>query len=465
MNLRSLTLILALFLAVAAFGGQSTVDTARAQGLLPYLAFCFSGGLLSLLTPCVFPMIPVTVSFFSKREQGRALPEAFAYSIGIVSTFAVIGVGTALIFKATGIAAFAANPWVNLVLGVLFIVLALNLFGLFEFKVPVALARKTDAQRKRGGLVGPFFMGMTFSITSFTCTVPIAASLLAAAAKGDVLYPTLGMATYGTAFAAPFFFLALFPSSISKMPRSGEWLASVKPVLAFIELAAAVKFLSNADLGFQLAIITRPVFLVTWIIIFAALGGYLFGVHKGLKGIGLGRRILGAASLALVVFLIMGMKGSSLGFVDSFPPPDPYPVSKVAPKGSASGVSDTVVMHQGRIEADSFDEALKLAKETGRTVFVDFTGVTCVNCRLMEKNIFPVPEVKSQMDKMVYVQLYTDRPTPEDQANQQLQNKLAKNNALPTYVLVKPDGQVIDKYEGLSPTAQEFVDFLKKANA
>lgn len=453
----------AMALSVTAVAQQANVTDARSQGLAPYLLFCFTGGLFSLLTPCVFPMIPVTVSYFSKKDKGQALPHSLAYSIGIVSTFGLLGILSSAIFGATGIATFAANPWVNLVLGLVFVALALNLFGLFEIQVPAALASKADKQRTKGGLVGPFFMGMTFSLTSFTCTAPIAGSLLAAAAKGDLFYPTIGMLVYGLAFALPFFFLAMFPSSLSKMPKSGDWLKTVKPALAFIELAAAVKFFSNADLGFELGLITRPVFLIAWAVIFTCLAGYLLGIPKALNKVGGGRRILGGISLAFAAALTMGMKGWPLGVVESFPPPEPYP-TKASQKSSANFAASNQAT-KGRLEAKNYEEAVALAKKTGRTIFVDFTGVTCVNCRLMEKKVFPDKRVQEEFDKMVIVQLYTDRPNPEDEANKKLQDKLASNIALPTYVLVKPDGTVIDKYEGLSPTIEEFVGFLKKAGA
>jgi len=462
--LRLTSVAVGIAFAAMAMAQQATVEQAQSKGMLAYLAFCFTGGLVSLLTPCVFPMVPVTVSYFSKREQGRALPEALAYSFGIVSTFAILGVAASAIFGATGITAFSANPWVNLVLGVVFIVLALNLFGLFEIQVPSFLTRKTNEQRARGGLVGPYFMGITFSLTSFTCTAPIAGSLLAAAAKGgDLVAPTVGMATYGLAFAAPFFFLALSPSSLSKLPKSGEWMNTVKPALAFVELAAAVKFLSNADLGFELALITRPVFLVLWVGIFIGLALYLLGIPKALKTAGTARRAFGVASFAFAVFLAFGITRPSLGVVESFPPPDPYPA-----KSNKSGSEGQIAAKKevkGRIEAANYEEALKLAKETGRPVFIDFTGVACVNCRLMEKHIFPKEAVSTELDKMVTVQLYTDRPKAEDQANQKLQQELAKNVALPTYVLLTPEGKVIDKFEGLAQSPEEFAGFLKKGGA
>lgn len=458
MNRRALSSAALLSLAPLALAQQPTVESARAAGLGPYLAFCFGGGLLSLLTPCVFPMVPVTVSYFSK-QSGNAVPKALSYAFGIIGTFTFLGIGASLLFGATGIARFATNPWVNLVLGLVFVALALNLFGVFEIQPPAWLANKTGKQGSKGGLLGPFFMGMTFSMTSFTCTAPIAGSLLAAAAKGDYFYPAVGMATYGLAFAAPFFLLALFPSSLSKMPKSGEWMNVVKPALAFVELAAAVKFFSNADLGFELGWITRPVFLAAWIVIFVGMAAFLLGFLTKAKSIGTVRRGFGVASLAFAALLVMGMTGQSMGVINSFPPPDPYPTKT----GSIAKKVDVKPDVKGRIEAPNYKEAIRLAKETGRTIFVDFTGVNCINCRLMEKNIFPKPDVKAELDKMVYVQLYTDRPNAEDEANKKLQDDLAKNIALPTYVLVKPDGSVIDKFEGLSPTPEEFVKFLQKA--
>lgn len=456
---RAVTWIVTLLLSASALAGQATVADAREKGLFQYLAFCFGGGLLALLTPCVFPMVPVTVSYFSKRPEGNALGGALSYSIGIISTFAVFGVVTALVFGATGISAFATNGWVNLAIGLLFVALALNLFGVFELKLPAALARKSDQQRTKGGWVGPFFMGVTFSLTSFTCTAPVAGSLLAAAASGDVLFPIMGMFAFGLAFAAPFFFLALFPSSLAKLPRSGEWMNTIKPALAFIELAAAVKFFSNADLSFQLGIITRPVFLFAWAVIFVAMGLYLLGVPKLIRNVGVGRRVGAVMALAVSALLVMGAKGWPLGDFDAFPPPHPYPSKShsVASTPSENGSGKA-------IQASTYEEALAKAKESNRPVFIDFTGVNCVNCRLMEKKVFPAPDVQNEFSRMVTVQLYTDRPTPEDQANQKLQQKLANSVALPTYVVLKPDGTFIAKYEGLAPSIQEFVDFLKQGS-
>lgn len=458
MRLRTFACSGALLTAAAAAHAQASgLDTGldTGAGLGPFLGACFAGGLASLLTPCVFPMIPVTVSYFSKRTDGSAMPAAAAYAAGIASTFAVLGILAAVLFGATGISNFAANPWVNLALGLLFVVLAFNLFGLFEIQAPTGLTTALAKNTGRAGLLGPLLMGAAFALTSFTCTMPIAAALLAAAARGSLLYPTLGMAAYGAAFALPFFLLALFPSAISRMPKSGDWLASVKPVLAFVELAAAVKFFSNADLGWTAGWITKPVFLALWTAIFAMLAGYLVGLPEALRTVGWSRRLFGFATLAACASLLSGLNGRKLDLIDPFLPPDPYPAHGASARPDPGAAS-------GPVHAATFEGALDLARRGGKTVFVDFTGVTCANCRYMEKNIFPVPEVAKALEELVQVQLYTDRPTDEDRANQKLQGRLAGNQALPTYVLVRPDGTVIDKFEGATRNPREFADFLRK---
>ena len=427
--------------------------------MLGYLIASFGYGLAALLTPCVFPMIPVTVSYFIKRKEGSALAGAATYALGIVATFAIIGIATAAVFGATGLSNFAANPYINLFLGVLFVVLALNLFGLFEIGLPASLTTKMSKASSRGGFAGPLLMGSTFSLTSFTCTMPFVASTLASAAKGSFIYPAIGMAAYGFAFSLPFFLLALFPTAMAKMPRSGDWLNSVKPVLGFIELAAAVKFLSNADLGWGAGMITKPIFLGLWAIIAAMLGGYLLGLPEKLREVGWTRRVMGVASFWLCGFLLTGLNDKSLGELNAYVPPSPYPyIGKQAPSSAVAA------NERGPVLAADYEEALAFAKKTGRPVFIDFTGVNCTNCRWMEKNIFPKDEVQKQFDGFVKVQLYTDRPTDSDRSNQNLQTKLVGDNSLPTYVILTPEGKVIDKEAGLVRDVNEFVGFLRKAS-
>ncbi|MBS1716591.1 MAG: thioredoxin family protein [Armatimonadetes bacterium] len=451
---RDRRLLTGILMACSASALASAPTAKSESGLLPYLYTAFVGGLVSLLTPCVFPMIPVTVSYFSK-QQSPTWPKALAYALGIISNFAIFGIAASVLFGATGISNFAANPWVNLVIGLIFVVLALNLFGLFEIALPSGLVNNMSRSSRKSGLVGPFFMGATFALTSFTCTAPIAASLLAAAAKGAFFYPAVGMAAYGLAFALPFYLLALFPQTMSNMPKSGNWLSAVKPVLAFIELAAAMKFFSNADLGFNAGLITRPVFLASWVIIFGAMALYLIGLPKSVMTIGWVRRSFAVLTMALTGYLAMGFKGD-LGELNAYMPPDPYPGREKVVK---------TIGNDGPILAMNYQDALAKAKESHRPVFIDFTGVNCVNCRWMEKNMFSRQDVTDEFKGFVKVQLWTDRPNPDDQANQKLQGTLAKNQALPTYVLLSPEGKVIDKFEGATRQSSEFINFLKKAKS
>ncbi len=467
-------------------GGANHLQNALGKGMLPFLAACFAGGLVALLTPCVFPMVPVTVSFFAKRNQ-RPLASALIYALGIISTFAILGILAASFFGATGIGRFAANPWVNVALALLFVVLALNLFGLYEFRIGLAGKLENAARTKGDSLISPYLVGMAFSLTSFTCTGPIVAALLAMAANGGKGTAALGMGAFGVAFSLPFFFLALFPSALSKLPKSGQWLGAVKPALGFIELAAALKFLSNADLSWQLGLLTRPIFVILWGVLALMLAVYLFSgsrylvtiqsLFKVKKGqfdvtqdemsIGMVRKGLGAVALIAAVLLFISPHGQRLGLVDAYLPNDPYPY-----KGQ-HGISVTKYVTNQKKEQVSnsplefiadYKKALALAKSENRPVFVDFTGITCTNCRWMERNVFTVPEIHNLLTQMITVQLYTDRGTPSDNANQDLEQKIGGTIALPVYVIVTPSGKVVKTFEGRSDTVQQFAEFLKNAN-
>lgn len=448
----------ALTLATAASaqstGSAESLKLALNHGLGPFLLASFVGGLVALLTPCVFPMVPVTVSFFTKREKHH-LAGAVVYCVGIVSTFAIIGVAAAALFGATGVAKFAANPVVNVALAAIFVVLALNLFGLYEFRVPLPPALAGASRSKTSSLVAPYLMGVAFSMTSFTCTGPIVGALLVMSAEGKTLaYPAMGLTAFGIAFALPFFFLALFPKLMSGMPKSGQWLGAVKPALGLIELAAAVKFVSNADLAWNLGLVTRPVFLATWTALALLLGAYLLGLPKAIAKTGWVRRSLAVVSLGLAAFMATGMRGAPVGAIEAYLPPGGYPAPKNAKVIATTGTD-------GHTFLPTYADAVAVAKELHRNVFVDFTGVTCVNCRWMEDNVFVLPQVQAQLAKMVMTQLYTDRSTPSDQANQKLQQRIGGTIALPIYVIVTPEGKVVAKYEGKSPNSDEFVNFLK----
>ncbi|MEP6756191.1 MAG: cytochrome c biogenesis protein CcdA [Chthonomonadales bacterium] len=434
------------------------IEEARKSGLLSYLWLSILAGFAALLTPCVFPMIPITVSYFAKRKTdtgGKVMAGPIAYCVGIVGTFVAVGLFIAIVFGATKLQSFAAHPYTNLALGALFTILAINLFGVFEIGLPPALVNKAHAGSRSGGLVGPLLMGLTFTLTSFTCTVPFVGTLLVAATQGDYLYPIIGMLGFGSAFALPFFLLALFPQYLARLPKSGSWLVSVKAFMGFLELAAALKFFSNADLSYQWGLITRPVFLAIWAGLSIIASFYLLGWLRlphdeaGIK-IGIPRRSLGVVMSLVGLYFLGAMNGAHLNSLEAFPPPDPYP-GRHNPNAAIAWLSD-------------YDAALAKGKAENKPVFVNFTGVTCVNCREMEKNVLPQSEVVAELSKFIPVELYTDRPNPGDEKNQQLLLKLANTTANPVYAVVSPQGVLIKRIEGRTDSAT-FAGFLKSAFA
>ena len=427
---------------------KAMILKAKNKGLMAYLWVAFLSGGLALLTPCVFPMIPITVSFFTKRRRAtraRAIRDAGIYSLGIICTFIVLGFAFALLLGASGINAFASNPWVNIGVAAVFIGLALSLFGVYEIQLPSKTITRLNITATQGDGVGSvLLMGLVFSLTSFTCTVPFVGAVMVAATQGDWLWPFLGMLVFSSVFAAPFFFLALFPAVLKSLPKSGAWLNSVKILMGFIEIAAAMKFMSNADLVWHWGVLTRPVFLGIWILLALASAAYLLGKIKFKHDTPI-RRLSGyrwmnaAACLVLAVFLLRGLLGARLGKLDAFTPPQPYP-----------GINE-----------ENWEGTLAEAKRTGKTIFVDFTGYTCTNCRDMESNMFPIPEVATLLDNYVRVKLYTDDPEKGAQY-QQMQEKRFGTVALPFYVLLSPDNKTtINTFDGRTTDVDEFTQFLK----
>ncbi len=419
----------------------SDVEKAKKEGLFAYIKLAITAGFVALLTPCVFPMIPITVSFFSKKSKEggmkEVLKQALAYCGGIVGTFTILGIVASLLFGAAGVTTLANNPWMNLVLAIIFIVLAFSLFGVFEFALPPALLNRFSATGKTG-LIAPILMGLTFSLTSFTCTLPFVGAVLVSASQGDFLYPIIGMLCFSTAFCLPFFALALWPQALSKLPKSGAWLATIKAYMGFIELMAAVKFLSSTDLGLAggLGILTRETFLAVWFGLLLLAGLYLVGsiklptVHEEGRP-GPFRLVLGIATIVLSGFVLSGLNGKALGDIDAFLPPSPYPNQK----------GETTAKGEGGF-LSTYAAAQEESKRTGKPIFIDFTGIYCTNCRYMERNVFPDAAVQKEFEKYVKVKLFTDRPTSEDMANQKLMQDLTKSITLPQYVIVKPDGSV-----------------------
>ncbi|MGI8923671.1 MAG: protein-disulfide reductase DsbD family protein [Fimbriimonadales bacterium] len=441
---------------VSGEANSGDIEEALKKGLLPFLLISFIAGLGALLTPCVFPMVPITVSYFSKRAEDKksSIAGAAAYSLGIISTFTILGVLVAVVFGGSAIASFATHPMTNIVLALLFVVLALNLFGVYEIRLPSWLVNKANQGTRKGGFFGPFAMGLTFTLTSFTCTVGFVGALLAkAAAGGSILMPILGMLSFSVAFASPFFMLALFPQYISNLPKAGSWMTSVKVTMGFIELAAAVKFLSNADLVWQLGWLTKPVFLATWAIIFVMGGLYLLGwitlptePSQGKKGIP--RLAIGALFAFIGVYCLAAIEGAPTGELSSFLPPHPYP--------GREALASAPIKWEEKYEA-----ALARAKAENKPLLINFTGVTCTNCRWMEQNMFPRPEIaKAVNDQFVPVELWTDRPG--DEPNQKLQIRLTGLDTLPIYVVVSPEGKAVRRFEGSTRNAETFLEFLTR---
>ena len=388
----------------------------------------FAGGLLALLTPCVFPMIPMTVSFFTKQSKTKAagIKNALIYALSIIVIYISLGLGVTLIFGADAMNNLATNVWFNLAFFILLVVFAISFLGAFEITLPSAFVNKMDAKSDKGGLIGIFFMAFTLGLVSFSCTGPIIGTLLVqAASTGALAGPFFGMFGFSLALALPFGLFAAFPGWLNSLPKSGGWLNSVKVVLGFLELALAMKFLSNADLVVQAGILKRELFIVIWIVIFALLGAYLMGWFKlphdsEMKHVSVGRLMMAVLVFSFTVYLVPGLWGAPLKIISGFPPPDFYSES---PEGFGgrnaeviSGKQEHVDLpehaHRGPNGIPAFDDyylALEYAKKVNKPVLVDFTGWACVNCRKMEGQVWSDSDVKLKLSQdFVLVSLYVD---------------------------------------------------------
>jgi thiol:disulfide interchange protein DsbD len=428
-----------------------------AAGTLPaYLGLAALMGALSLLTPCVFPMVPITVSYFTGRAQKdrrRAVTQALVYGAGIVFTFTAVGAVLAFGFGASGLNQFAANPWLNLGIAALFIAFALNLFGAFELALPSRfLTRAASADSGRGRYAGTLLMGLAFTLTSFTCTAPFLGTLLVVASQGDWQWPLGGLLVFSSVFALPFVLLAWAPQAVAALPRSGAWLLSVKATMGLLELAAALKFLSNVDLVWGWGIFTRDVVIALWIVIGAVLviylaGGLRLGHAPRLSRPGVPRWATVAAALALIIWLGTGLTGQRLGELEAFLPPGEL--------GGGEGGELTWTVND-------YEGALAQASKENRPILIDFTGYTCTNCRWMEANMFTRPEVARELARYIRLRLYTDGRGEEYLRFQNLQRDTFGTVALPYYAVVAPGGVPVVAFGGLTRDAAQYVAFLQR---
>ena len=428
-------------------------------GLFSFILFAMGMGFLALLTPCVFPMIPITVSFFTKHgEDSDTNPifAAFIYTIGIIVIFTSLGLLLAFTLGATGANQIASSPIINLFIAGLFIYFAFSLFGQYEIRLPNSIQQFSLKQENQGGIIGILFMALTFTLTSFTCTVQFVGLLLVAASQGETFWPIVGMLAFSFTFALPFFFLALFPQYLSKIPKSGGWLNSVKVTMGFLELAAAMKFLSNADLVLGWGIFTYHSVLATWVVIVFMMGFYILGKiqlphDSKLEVVTIPRLVLSIIFLTFGLYLGRGLIGQPIhGLIDSYLPPKIETVSN----SHNQTESDLVWI-------ENFEEGLMKAKEINKPIFVDFTGYTCTNCRWMETNVFEEPPVQELFKDFVLLRLYTDAGE-NHREYQKMEVERFNTAALPFYVILTPDNKEVTRFPGMDPDVSKFVDFLER---
>jgi thiol:disulfide interchange protein len=403
---------------------QPVKDTKKGLWSIFFLAFL--GGFAALLTPCVFPMIPMTVSFFTKQSKTPAEGKrnAIIYGISIILIYVVLGLAVTGIFGADALNALSTDVWFNVIFFVLLVVFATSFLGAFEIMLPNSWANKVDRQADRGGIIGILFMALALAIVSFSCTGPIVGTLLVESASKGGIAPVVGMLGFSSALALPFMLFAMFPGWLHSLPKSGGWLNTVKVSLGFLELALALKFLSNADLVLQLHWLEREVFLALWIAIFGIWGLYLLGKitlphDSPLSHISVGRLSLAVVVLSFTVYMIPGLWGAPLKLISAFPPPPTYSESPNGVGGSNAAESNLPVgaeigPHNLMMFTD-YDKGMAYAKQVNKPVLLDFTGHACVNCRKMENNVWSEENVlKILKNEVVLISLFADdkRPLP-----------------------------------------------------
>ncbi|UUW11648.1 thioredoxin family protein [Flavobacterium plurextorum] len=460
----------------------------------------FISGFAALLTPCVFPMIPLTVSFFTKQGKSSAkrIGNVIFYGLSIISIYVILGLIVTKIFGADALNALSTDVWFNLIFFVILVVFASSFLGAFEIILPSSWANKADQQVDKGGLIGILFLALVLAIVSFSCTGPIVGTLLVEAASNGGIAPIIGMLGFSSALALPFTLFALFPGWLNSLPKSGGWLNTVKVVLGFLELALAFKFLSNADLVLQLHFLEREVFIAVWIAVFGALTLYLFGKialphDSPVPHISVGRLYLGLLALLFTVYLIPGLWGAPLKLISAFPPPPTYSESpfgvggsgnaagssaavKGLPEGAESGPHGIMVFHD-------YQDGLAYAREIKKPIMLDFTGYACVNCRKMEINVWSDPAVLAILkNDVVLISLYVDdkRDLPkEEQYVNAAGDKIEtagdkwtdfmiskyKTNTQPLYVITDIQGNSLNSSQ---PTisyvgTEEYLQWLKKS--
>lgn len=473
------------------------------ESLLWYFVLSFIAGLAAILTPCVFPMIPMTVSFFSRssKSRGSAISNAIYFGLSIVAIYTIIGVLFSVGIFGSDTSQVITTHWIpNTIFFLIFSIFAISFFGAFEIMLPTSLANKADAQADKGGIVGSFFMALTTVIVSFSCTGPFVGALIVEALGGEVIKPVVGMFGFGLAFATPFTLLAIFPEWLKKLPKSGGWMNSVKVFFAFILLAFSLKFISNIDQTYHWDLLSRELYLSIWIVLFILLGFYLLGKIKfshdsDLQYVGVGRGLLAIASFAFAVYLIPGLFGAPLTSISGVLPPSSSqkfsivnqmssntPVEFDTPDDELCGTAkyaDFLHLPHGLKGYFDYDEGMACAKEQNKPVLLDFKGHTCTNCKVMEEKVWSDPQVLKRLkEDYIIIALYVDDRTklPENEwvtskfdgkvkktigkKNLDIQITKYKTNTQPYYVLADHDGNSLNQARSLTLDVNKFIQFL-----
>jgi thiol:disulfide interchange protein len=478
----------------------------KSESLWHFFLFAFGSGVLALLTPCVYPMVPMTVSFFTGgKNRAEGIFKAFVYGLSIIAIYTIIGTIVAKLFGGDA-ANFLSTHWLpNVLFFLIFVIFGMSFLGMFEITLPSSWLTSVDKQADKGGWIGVFFMAFTLVLVSFSCTGLFVGSILIASASGETLKPMIGMFGYSLAFALPFTLFAIFPSWLSSLPKSGGWLNSVKVVLGFIELALALKFLSVADQVYHWNFLNRDIYLALWIVIFALLGMYLLGKIKlphdsDLKHVSVPRVLLAVISFAFVVYLIPGLFGAPLKPLSGFLPPQTSrdfnlssgnrQEASLLPTSSRNSLceppkyADFLELPHGLQGYFDLDQAMRCAKAENKPIFIDFTGHGCVNCREMEANVWSDPEVLKRLrNDFVVVALYVDDKTELPKNEQYISKYDGKEkttigrkyadyqvanfnvNAQPYYVLLGPDGKKLNEPVAYNLDINLFVKFLDEGKS
>ncbi|WP_320113466.1 cytochrome c biogenesis protein CcdA [Draconibacterium orientale] len=477
-----------------------TTDDSSTRNYWSIFFLAFLGGFAALLTPCVFPMIPMTVSFFTKQSKTKAkgIRNGIWYGISIILIYVILGTVVTAVFGAESLNSLSTNPWFNLFFALLLFVFAFSFMGAFEIVLPSNWVNAVDKKADKGGLLGIFFMAFALALVSFSCTGPIVGALIVEAARSGGLAPVVGMLGFSLALAIPFALFAAFPGWMNSLPKSGGWLNSVKVVLGFLEFAFAFKFLSIADMVLDLHILEREVYISIWIAIFMGLALYLWGKIKlphdsPTTHLPVSRFVLGTMVFAFVIYMIPGLWGAPVKLISGFPPPvdyaeSPLGVGRTQPAGAVATGHSTGTMASGMHIGphgiplfDDYDKALAHARETGKPLLIDFTGKGCTNCRKMEDNVWVKQEVKNMfLEDYVVVSLYVDLKTKLPEEEQYVSETTGRKvrsignkwtdfqisrfhrNTQPYYVVLDENENQIGEGYSYDPDPEDFIEWLNE---